>query len=341
GKGVIGTGPFKFVSWVPEDQVVLARNDAYWGGKPAWDKVSLRVFKNDSARTAAMLSGDVDMIEDIPTTDTQRLRKDAQVSVVNMTSNRLMYLHMDQGRSTSPFAKGPDGSNPLLKRDVREALSLSIDRAALVQRIMDGQGTPAGQVVPDGYFGQDPTLKVPAYDAGKAKALLARAGYPHGFELTLHASNDRYPNDSKIAQALGQLFSRIGIKTGVVTLPASVYFSRASKLEFSMIMGGAAVETGEPSGVLGPLLETYGPGAGQGNRGRYSSPAFDAALKEARHTLDEGAREALLRKATEIAMHDVGIIPLFFLDNTWAMKKGLSYPGRSDGYTLAFDVKAK
>lgn len=340
GKGVIGTGPFKFVSWTPDDNIVLARNDAYWSEKAVWDKVTFRIFKNSSARVAAMLSGDVDLIENIPTADTRRLESSDKVNVVKVTGNRLMYLHMDQDRDVSPFAKGPDGKNPLLKPEVRRALSLSINREAIVDRIMDGQGTPAGQVVPEGYFGHDPSIKVDPYDPAKAKELLASAGYPNGFSLTFHASNDRYPNDSKVAQALGQFFSRIGVDTKVEALPGSVYFTRASAREFSFIMGGAAVETGEASGVLGPILETYGDHAGQGNRGRYSNPEFDKTLAQARGTLDEAERAKLLQKATEIAMGDLGVIPLFFLANSWATKKDITYGGRSDGYTLPYYVKA-
>jgi peptide/nickel transport system substrate-binding protein len=339
GKGVIGTGPFRLVSWTPDDRVVVARNDAYWSEKAPWDKVTFRVFKNGSARVAAMLAGDVDMIESIPTADTRRLQASDQLKVVNVAGNRIMYLHMDQARAESPFVKGPDGKNPLLKPEVRRALSLSINRELLVDRIMDGQGVPAGQLVPAGYFGYDPSIKVDPYDPAKARQLLAAAGYPNGFSLTFHAPNDRYPNDSKVAQAIGQFFSRIGVKTEVVTLPGSVYFTRASALEFSFIMGGAAVETGEASGVLGPVLETFGEKAGQGNRGRYSSAAFDTALAEARTTLDSGRREELLRQATSIAMSDLGVIPVFYLANTWAIRKGLTYEGRSDGYTLPYDVK--
>ncbi|MGY8669091.1 ABC transporter substrate-binding protein [Bradyrhizobium sp. UFLA05-109] len=338
GKRVIGTGPFKFVSWVPDDNVVLARNDAYWGEKAAWDKVTFKVFKNSNARVAVMLSGDVDMIESIPTADTRKLQASDRLKVVSIAGNRIIYLHMDQAREESPFAKGQDGKNPLLKPEVRRALSLSINRPALVDRIMDGQGVPAGQLVPEGYFGYDPSIKVDPYDPNKARELLAKAGYPNGFSLTFHASNDRYPNDSRIAQAIGQFFSRVGIKTAVATLPGSVYFTRASNLEFSFIMGGAAVETGEASGVLGPILETFGERAGQGNRGRYSNPEFDKALNAARSTLDDTKREELLRKATEIAMGDLGVIPVFYLANTWALNKDLSYPGRSDGYTLPYYV---
>ncbi|WP_417720681.1 ABC transporter substrate-binding protein [Salipiger sp.] len=339
GTGVIGTGPFRFVSWTPDSEVKVARNDTYWAEPAAWEDVTFKVFKNNSARVAAILSGDVDMIESIPTADTRRLKEADDIRVVSVAGNRVMYLHMDQDREESPFAKDAEGKNPLRDARVRRALSLSMNREALVDRIMDGQGVPAGQLVPEGYFGYDPAIEADPYDPEKARELLAEAGYPDGFQLTFHASNDRYPNDSRVAQAIGQFFSRIGIDTSVETLPASVYFTRASNLEFSFIMGGAAVETGEASGVLGPLLETYGDSAGRGNRGRYSDPEFDKTLIEARQTLDEDTRRALLQKATDIAMADLGVIPVFYLANTWALEDGIVYPGRSDGYTLAYDVR--
>ncbi|MFC3393892.1 ABC transporter substrate-binding protein [Brenneria rubrifaciens] len=340
GKDVIGTGPFKFVSWVPDDRVVLERNENYWGGNAEWDKVTIRVFKNSSARVAAILSGDVDMIENVPTADSSNIKNNSQLHTISTPGNRIIYLHMDQQRDISPFAKGPDGRNPLLKKEVRQAMSLALNRQAIVDRVMDGQAVAASQLVPKGYFGYSASIPAPVYNPEKAKQELAAAGYPNGFTLTFHASNDRYPNDSKIAQAIGQMFTRVGIKTDVVTMPGSVYFSRAARLEFSLIMGGAAVETGEASGVLGPLLETFGPHTGQGNRGRYSNPAFDKMLNEARSTLESNKREALLTEAMNIGMSDLGVIPVMFLSNTWAMKKQYTYVGRSDAYTLPYFVRS-
>jgi peptide/nickel transport system substrate-binding protein len=341
GHGVTGTGPYRFVSWSPDDNVVLARNDAYWGKAADWERVTFRLIKNPSARTAALLAGDIDAIEAVPTTDIKTIEGNAKLSLVSVASNRVMYLHMDQGRETSPFAAGADGKNPLTKQEVRRAISLSINRQALVDRVMDGQGKPAGQLVPDHYFGWSPRLSPDPFEPAQAKAMLAQAGYPDGFTLTFHASNDRYPNDARLAQAIGQMLTRAGIKTSVETMPGSVYFARASKLEFSLIMGGAAVETGEAASVLGPLLATFSPTTGQGNRGRYSSTAFDAALNTAMATVDAPARDAMLQKAVEIGMGDVGVIPLFFIANTWAVKSGLTMTGRADGYTLASDFHPK
>ncbi|WP_316860597.1 ABC transporter substrate-binding protein [uncultured Cohaesibacter sp.] len=338
GKGVIGTGPFKFVSWIPDSTIELTRNDAYWGTKPDWDNVTFKVFADSSARVASLLSGDVDMIEQVPPANIGTLEKNGSTDIVTNSSNRVMYLHMDQDRDVSPFAKGPNGENPLKNVRVRHGLSLAINRQAIIDRIMDKQGVPAGQLVPDGYTGYVESLKPDPYDPKKAKELFAEAGYPNGFDLTFHASNDRYPNDSLVAQAIGQMFTRAGIDTKIVTLPKSVYFSRASKLEFSFIMGGAAVETGEASGVLGPLLETYSANSGRGNRGRYSSKAFDEALQRGRSLLDAKERDLALQDAMKIAMDDMGVIPVFFLAHTWGLKDGLTYVGRTDGYTLAANV---
>lgn len=339
GKGVIGTGPFKLKSWLPDDSYVLTRHDAYWGERTSFDGVTFKVQKAGSARVAALLAGDVDMIESMPAADLERVGSDKRFALSCAPSNRIMYLHMDHAREASPFAAGADGKNPLRDLRVRRALSLAINRRALVERVMSGQGEAAGQLVPKGYFGWSPKIQTDAFDPEAAKKLLAAAGHGAGFKLTLHASNDRYPNDALVAQALGQMFSRIGIETSVDTMPGSIFFTRASKLEFSLIMGGAAVETGEASGVLGPLLATFGSGQGLGNRGRYSSVAFDAALKSAQTTLDPGRREAALQEAMEIAMRDLGVIPVFFIANCWATKAGLTHAARSDGYTLAGGVR--
>jgi peptide/nickel transport system substrate-binding protein len=230
--------------------------------------------------------------------------------------------------------------NPLRDVRVRRAMSEAIDRSALVARIMSGAGIPAGQYVPAGYPGYDPAINVPNYDPAGARRLLAAAGYPNGFALTVHGPNDRYPNGGALLQAIAQALSRAGIATQVDLQPGAMFFSRASHLEYSVIMGGAAIETGEATGILNPLLATYdsAAGAGTGNRGRWSNPRFDALIDSAFHTLDTDRRDALLRQAAFIASQDVAIIPVLWLAQIWGLRPGLSYAPRSDGYTLASEV---
>ena len=339
GRGLFGTGPYRLLRHALWERVELEATD------PAnpWPRVSFRFVTSDAARVAAVLAGDLDLIEQVPTADSERLRRSGRVTLASVASNRVMYLHPDQDRERTPFATARDGSaiaNPLRDMRVRRALSLAIDRAALVARVMDGEGTPAGQLVPEGYFGQVPALAAPAADPAAARRLLAEAGLPEGFALTLHASNDRYPNDDKVAQALAQMWTRAGIPTRVVVQPGNVFFTRASARDYTLIMGGAAAETGEASSVLRPLLASFDTarGDGSGNRGRYSNAEFDRLLHQALATVEDPAREALLRQATTLAMQEMGVIPLFFLQNSWASGNGISYRPRSDGYTLAVNA---
>lgn len=342
GKAMIGTGPYRFAAYTPGDRVEMEAVQPGQNGA-IWSRVSFRFLPNNPGRVAALLSNDVDLIENVPTTDVERLRKDSRVQLASVASNRVMYLHLDHEREQSPFVRGRDGAaipNALRDARVRQALSLSIDRRALVARVMDGEGTAAGQLVPEGYFGHVPGLAAPAADLNSARRLLAEAGLPNGFQLTLHAPNDRYPNDEKVAQVLAQMWTRAGIPTKVEAQPGNVYFTRASNREYSLIMGGAAAETGEASSVLRPLLATFNAerGDGSGNRGRYSNAEFDRLLGEALRTVDDAKREALLRQATELAIQENGVIPVLFFANSWATRPGFTYRPRTDGWTLAINA---
>ena len=179
------------------------------------------------------------------------------------------------------------------------------------------------------------------FDIVGAKKLLAEAGYPNGFAMTIHGPNNRYINDSGIAQALAQMYTRIGIDIKVETMPSAVYFTRATKLEFGYMLLGWGTESGEQGSAMRSLLATFDSAKGMGvtNRGRYSNPAFDALLTTALVTMDDKKREAAIIKAAEMVMDDVGLIPLHYEVSTWAATKGLKYTPRTDQYTLAMGLK--
>jgi len=344
GPAAIGTGPFKFVEWVPGNRLVLTRNDGYWGDKPEWAKVTFHPITNNAARVAALLAGDVDFIENVPTTDLAQLKTNSKVRIVQAVSNRVIYLHLDSNRDQSPFVFDVDGKplakNPLKDQRVRLAMSKAINRQAIVDRVMEGAAIPAGQLLPEGFFGVSPNLPPEKYDPEGAKKLLAEAGYPNGFKITLHSPNDRYVNDEKVAQAVAQMLTRIGIKTDVQAMPQAVYFSRASKLEFSFMLLGWGADTGEPSSPLKSLLATNNPAKGWGaaNRGRFSDPKLDDLLQQALNTVDDDKRSLLLQQATEIGIRDVGIIPLHYEVTVWGMRSDLTFVGNTNQYTQAFDV---
>ena len=339
GKAAIGTGPFRFGAFRRGDRVELLRNDGYWGGRPAWEKVTLRLMPTDATRVASLLSGDVDVIEHIPTADLARLRADARLRLEQTTSWRTIFFHLDQGRDRAPFVTDRAGKplerNPFRDVRVRRAVSLAINRAAIVERVMDGFALPAANVVAPPVFGHVAARKADPYQLDEAKRLLAEAGFPEGFGLTLHAPNNRYVNDEQIAQAVAQMLTRAGIATKVETMPVATYFTRARNLEFSVAMLGWGSFSGDLA--LRTLAATFDTQSGYGawNWGRYGNPKVDALLKEGFATTDEGRREAIARDAAALALGEYALIPVHHQIASWAMKRAIRYAPRTDEYTFA------
>lgn len=345
-KVAIGTGPFRFVSYAPNDRVVMTRNDAYWGPKPEWERVDYRIITNSGARVAAMLSGDVAMIDNVPTQDLAKLRGDSRISIVEGTSLRLIFLGLDVFRDgATPDITGPNGEalskNPLQDRRVREALSIAINRPAIASRVMEGAAVPSGQFMPEGAYGYDPSIAVPRFDMERARKLLAEAGYPNGFTVTLRGPNDRYVNDGQILQVVAQMWARIGVKTAVDAQPLATLIGRLNRFDTSIYLLGWSNSTGEPSTSLRAILGGRGPenGLGLSNYGRYSNPLVDQTTARGLATMDEGAREKLLQEAMRTAMGDVAIIPLHTQKSVWATRRGLTYTPRVDEQTLAQEVR--
>jgi peptide/nickel transport system substrate-binding protein len=343
GKAAIGTGPYILREYTPGSRVVLAPNPHYWGQTPPWPEVVLRIITNGGARLAALLSGDLDLVEQVPYDSVERVKQAPKLQLIRGVSSRFVYLAIDTGREVTPFITDREGkplsSNPLKDLRVRQALSMAINRQAIVERVMESNAIAATQFLPVGGAGTSPRLRPVPFDAVRASALLAEAGYPKGFRLTIHGPNDRIVNDARIVQAVAQMFARIGIDARVEVMPWSAYSTRAN--EFSVALNSWGVNTGETSNPMVALLATYDVKAGMGaaNSGRYSNPALDAKLKEALKTLDDGTRNALLAEASDIAFNDVALLPLHQEVLVVAARKGLSYATRADQYTLAMDVK--
>jgi len=345
GKAAIGSGRYKLARYVNGDRVELVRNDAYWGEKSPWEKVSFRIIKNESARVAALLSGDVDAIEQPPTADMARIKGDPRFTVSSKISHRVIYFNFDYLDRPSPFIAAKDGKplakNPLLDPRVRHAISKAINRPAIAERVMEGQAIPSGQLVSEKLFGNVPGLKADAYDPDGAKKLLAEAGYPDGFNITLHGPSGRYVNDEKILQAVAQMLTRVGIVSKVETAPMGPYSGRASKQEFSLFMVGWGASTGEASSPLRSLLATFNRDKGLGavNWGRYSNVKVDYLIEQALQQVDDENRRTMLQNATRLSMEDLGIMPIHFQFTIWATKKNVQYVPRTDEYTLAFQFK--
>lgn len=339
GKALIGTGPYKFVSFKRGDRIEVARNDSYWGGKSDWDKVSFRIITNSAPRLAALLSGDVDAIEGVPTADLSKLKGNAKFKLEQKTSWRTIFWEIDQSERSSRYVTDKAGKplpvNPLRDVRVRQAISKAINRQALVDRTMEGLAVPASNIVAPGLLGYNDKLKVEAYDPEGAKKLLAEAGYPNGFALTLHGPNDRYINDAQVVQTVAQFLNRIGIQTKVETLPLSVYFSKARAGEFSVALLGWGTLAGDFG--LRTLVGTSNPDTGWGtwNWGKYSNPALDKLIASSLGSVDQAKRTGYAQEAAAVAMKDYAVVPLHHQYATWAMRKGLKYTARTDEFTFA------
>lgn len=343
GDGLAGTAPYRFVSWTRGAKIIFERNPNYWGPKPAWDRVIYRPITNSAARVAALLSGDVDMIEDPPTDDLPKLLKNKDLHVQETPSVRIIYIALNQSQEPPPGMSGTQGKNPLTDKRVREALSLAIDRDAIVARIMGGAAKPAANLLPYPAFGTSEALdKAPAADPAKAKKLLAEVGYPNGFTMSLGSPDGRYTNDKDIVQAVAAMWARIGVKANVETMTPSVFFQKRGEYAFSSFLGGWAAVSGEMSNPLTALIVSRDKAKGLGttNWAHYSNPTVDKLVAEASVTLDDGKRSELLQQAAQAAMSDYALLPLQFELSVWAMKKDVRYPGRIDQMTLAQDVTA-
>jgi peptide/nickel transport system substrate-binding protein len=346
GRAAIGTGPYRLRAQSAAERVEMERNDAYFGEREPWARAVWRVIANDAARSAALLAGDVDLIEQVPSSDLERLRRDARVAVHQIQGLRVIYLQADFSREghlpmVADSAGQPLAVNPFRDIRVRRALSLAINRAALAERVMEGTATPSGQWLPPGAFSFNPDIPVPPYDPEAARRLLAEAGFPQGFRVTLVTPNDRYPNDARTAQAVAQMWTRIGVRTEVQALPWASFSARAARQEFPMRLAGWGSSTGEASSAAINVLGTFSRELrrGSSNGGRYSNPEFDALVDRATAILDDEEREAALREVVRFAMTDEAMLPLFHLINSWATRRGLTYQARMDESTRAMGTR--
>ncbi|RMH49915.1 MAG: ABC transporter substrate-binding protein, partial [Alphaproteobacteria bacterium] len=347
GKATIGTGPYRFVSWEPKGDLVLERFDGYWRGKGPWERVIRKEIPNDSARLAALKAGQVDIINYVSSIDYRALARDPAIEAIKGDSVYIMNLQLDQ-RQVTPKVRALDGSplpeNPLRDPRVRQAFDLAIDRQTMVDIVLEGLGKPANQLMPPGFFGSNPDIPMPEYNPDKARALLAEAGYPEGFEIDLYCTSDRLPGDGAICQGLGQMLTQVGIRTNVNAISRTVYFPAQARKEYSVFMNGWGTLTGEASYTLGALAHSPAPELKLGafNRIEYANPKVDALLEAAAVELDEAKRRAMYEEAMALVVADRAYIPIVQLQTVWAAKAGrFDFTPRFDEETLAFFVRPR
>lgn len=342
GTAANGTGPFRQVSFSPGERLVVERNDDYWGDIPDLEQVTIRFLENAASRVASLQAGEVDFIDAVPPNDLERLTAMDAVSVVSAPSARMVYMGLDQLEETT-VQIDPEVGNPFQDQRVREALSLAINRDAIIDRIQFGSGAPANQFAPAGIFGHNPNIPEIPYDIERARELMEEAGFGDGWSMTIHGPTGRYVNDTDVLLAVGQMWSQLGLEVEVENVPSNVYFGRATDREFSAFMVAFGITTGESSLALRNVLGTYDPdrGWGSNNRFRYSSEAFDAALAEAFEAFEDDEREAALQEAARIAAEEVALVPLYWEGNNWAVRGELEFTPSPDGRSLITNLSLR
>jgi peptide/nickel transport system substrate-binding protein len=345
GAATVGTGPFRYVSWEPKGDLVLERFDDYWRGPAPWARVVRKEIPNDSSRLAALKAGQVDLINYVSSADYLALQRDSDVTVFRGPSAYVMNLQLDQRDETPTVydnAGDPLDENPFQNPLVREAIDLAIDRETMVEIVLEGLGQPARQVMPEGFFGSSEDVIDRPYDPERARALLAEAGYPDGFQIDLYCTSDRLPGDGAICQGLGQMFTQVGIKTNVNAISRTVYFPAQARKEYSIFMNGWGTLTGEASYTLGSLAHSPNEELKLGafNRIEYSNPEVDKAMQAGIGELDAEKRREFFETAMELTMADRSYIPIVNLETVWAGRADkVDYVPRADEDTLAYYVK--
>ena len=327
-----GTGPYILKEWAPDQRIVFTQNPNWWDKRDGnVTDVIYTPIKADATRVAALVSGDVDMVTDLPTQDVARLRQNANLKVLEGPEVRTIFIGMDQYSNELAYSN-VKGKNPFKDIRVRKALNLAVDRAAIQRTIMRGLSIPAAIMVAPGVNGHTPELdRVAPVDVDGAKKLLAEAGYPDGFEFTLDCPNNRYVNDEEICQALVNMWARAGLKAKLNAMPFATFIPKILKHDTSAYMLGWGVATYDALYSLQSLVRTKTTGAdGNFNLGRVSNAKADQLIDAIKTETDTAKRDAMLREALKLTADEALYVPLHHQMRPWAMKKNITTVHRSD-----------
>ncbi len=331
-RNAMGTGPFVVDSWQPDQKLVLKRNPNWWGKLEGnLTEIVYTPVKQEATRVAAILSGEVDMVLDPNLQDLGRIRNTPNLKVLDGAENRTIFFGMDQFRDELP-GSNVKGKNPLKDVRVRKALYQAIDINTINRVTMRGLSQPTGTMISPQVNGW--TKKADAryaFDITAAKKLLDDAGYKDGFEVDFACPNNRYINDEEICQAVTAMWSKIGVKAKLRTLPLVTYFPMIQRYEASIYMLGWGVPTFDALYSLQSLVRSVGAGGdGNYNVGRYSNPQMDALVERIKKETDLVNRNELIEKALLLSHQDVSHLPLHNQTIPWAMKKNVEMVHRAD-----------
>lgn len=329
-----GTGPFRLRMRDPNVRTTLQRNPAYWEKiEGNVQEVVFTPIGNASTRVAALLSGEVDMMEPVPVQDVARIQANPNLKVLQGPELRTIFLGMDQSRNEL-VSSSVKGKNPFKDKRVRLAFYQAIDINAIQKAVMRGASAPTGLMIAPGITGfpADLNKRLP-YDPDGAKKLLADAGYASGFEVGMNCPNDRYVNDEEICKAVTAMLAKVGIKINLMAETKGTYFPKILSRNTSFYMLGWTPGSYDSHNPLFALMATPGAGGqGQFNLGSYSNARVDELTKAIATETDVKKRTAMIGEAMKIHQDDVGHIPLHQQALAWAMKKNVDVVQLPDNY---------
>jgi peptide/nickel transport system substrate-binding protein len=321
-----GTGAYMIKGWEPDKQVTMSANPNWWDKREGnATEVIYSPIKSDATRVAALLSGDVDLVTDLPTQDVERLRKEPKLKVLDGAENRTIFIALDQGSDELKYAD-VKGKNPFKDIKVRQALNMAVDRETIKKVTMRGLSIPGGLMIAPQVHGYDKAIDVlPKFDPNAAKKLLADAGYPNGFGFRLNCPNNRYVNDEKICQALVAMWAKIGVKANLAAEPMATFISKVQNFDTSAYMLGWGVATFDALYMLQALARTKTTGAdGSFNFVKLSDPKLDAIIDAMKTEMDAKKRDAMIKEALVMVRDQYYFVPLHYQLRPWAMKKNVS-----------------
>lgn len=324
-----GTGAYTLVSRAQDQRTVLKANPDYWGIGQFPLEVSEIIYtpiQESATRVSALLSGEVDLIQDVPVQDLGRVSGTDGLSVITAAQNRTIFFGMNIG-DADLATDDVEGKNPLADVRVRQAMNIAINRDAIKKVVMREQSAPTGVIMPPFVNGWTEALDAyPAYDIDKAKSLMADAGYADGFGLTLNCPNDRYINDEAICQAAVGMFGQIGINVTLDAKPKAQHFPLIKNKETDFYMLGWGVPTFDSEYIFNFLAHTTTDKLGSWNGTRYSNTDLDAKIVSLASETDLTARNATIADIWGTLQEEILYLPIHNQVLNWGMTSGIDFP---------------
>lgn len=330
-RNAMGTGPYVVKQRDPDVRTVLTKNPTYWGAKefPDYpDELVYTPIKEPATRVAALISGQVDFLQDAPLQDVARIRQTPGLKTEEAAQIRSIFLGLDMGSAELKYSD-VKGKNPFADKRVRQAMYQAIDIEAIKSKVMRNFSAPAGLVTAPGVHGYTKELdKRLKYDVAAAKKLMAEAGYPNGFSVTLDCSNDRYNNDEQICQAVTGMLAQIGIKVDLQSRSKTLHFPKVQKKDSSFFLVGWGVPTLDSHYVFTFLYQTNDAAkkVGSWNYINYSNPKMDELTDAMLKEVDQSKRDQMIAEAWKIAVEDMPYLPLHHQLIVWSMSDKVTMP---------------